>query len=138
MAGTNGKIAGGGFHHVCMRVKDLHTSIKFYTEGLGFVEKASWRPNPTRCVLLDAGDGNYFEIAQGDPHKTQEAGLFQHIALRTDNCDAATDAARTAGAEITVEPKDVILPNDPPLQVRVSFCKGPDDEVIEFFQNNQT
>ena len=138
MAGSNGKIAGGGFHHVCMRVKDLNASIKFYTEGLGFVEKASWRPAPNRCVLLDTGDGNYFEIAQGDPQKTQEAGVFQHIALRTDDCDAAIAAARAAGAEITVEPKDVRLDANPPLQVRVAFCKGPDGEMVEFFQNNQT
>ena len=138
MAGTNGKIAGGGFHHVCMRVRDLDASLKFYTEGLGFVETASWRSAPNRCVLLDTGDGNYFEIAQGNPEKAQETGHFQHVALRTDDCDAATDAARAAGAEITTEPRDVSLDGTPPLQVRISFCKGPDGEVVEFFQNDQT
>ena len=74
MAGTNGKIAGGGFHHVSMRVKDLNASIKFYVEGLGFVQKASWGTAPNLTVLLDTGDGNYFEISQGDPEKEQETG----------------------------------------------------------------
>ncbi len=138
MAGTNNKIAGGGFHHVSMRVRDLNASIKFYTEGLGFVEKASWGTAPNRTVLLDTGDGNYFEISQGDPEKTQEVGLFQHIALRTDDCDVATEAARAAGAEITMEPKDVSLTGTPPLQLRISFFKGPDGEIVEFFQNDQT
>ncbi len=138
MAGTNNKIAGGGFHHVSMKVRDLNASIKFYTEGLGFVEKASWGTAPNRTVLLDTGDGNYFEISQGDSEKTQEVGLFQHIALRTDDCDAATEAARAAGAEITMEPKDVSLTGTPPLQLRISFFKGPDGEIVEFFQNDQT
>jgi catechol 2,3-dioxygenase-like lactoylglutathione lyase family enzyme len=40
MAGKNKKINGGGFHHVFMKVSDLNKSLKFYTEGLGFVEKA--------------------------------------------------------------------------------------------------
>jgi glyoxylase I family protein len=67
MPGKNKVIAGCGFHHVSMKVKDLKASLKFYTECLGFVEKVSWGKDPRRTVLLDTGDGNYFEISQGDP-----------------------------------------------------------------------
>ena len=86
MSGINKKIRGSGFHHVSMKVKDLKKSIKFYTEGLGFVERFSWGQDPKRTVLLDTGDGNYFEISQGDPHKVFGDGFFHHLALRADNC----------------------------------------------------
>jgi glyoxylase I family protein len=134
MSEKNKKIKGCGFHHVFMRVRDLDKSIKFYTEGLGFIERFS----SNRIVLLDTGDGNYFEISQGDPNQTHEDGVFQHIALRTDDCDAAIEAARAAGAEVTLEPKDVALSTEPPLQLRIAFFKGPDGEVLELFQDEQT
>jgi len=138
MSEKNQKIKGCGFHHVFMKVRDLDKSIKFYTEGLGFVEKFSWGEAPNRMVLLDTGDGNYFEISQGDPNQTHEDGAFQHIALRTDDCDAAIEAARAAGAEVTIEPRDVTLDAGVTLQLRIAFFKGPDGEVIEFFQDEQT
>ena len=134
----NKKIKGCGFHHVFMKVGDLEKSLKFYTEALGFVEKASWGQGPGRMVLLDTGDGNYFEISQGDPEQIKEGGLFLHVALRTDDCDAAIEAARAAGAEVTIEPKDVNIPATPTLPVRIAFFKGPDGEVIELFQNELT
>jgi glyoxylase I family protein len=138
MSGKNKKIAGCGFHHASMKVRDLEKSLKFYTEGLGFVEKVSWGEAPKRTVLLDTGDGNYFEISQGDPDQVQEPGIFGHIALRSDDCEAAIEAARSAGAEVTLETRDVNLPSDPPLKLRIAFFKGPDGEVIELFQNDQT
>ena len=134
MSGVNKKIAGCGFHHLSMKARDLDASIKFYTEGLGFVEKVRWG----NTVLLDTGDGNYFEISQGDPDETQECGLFQHIALRADDCDAAIEAARATGAEVTMESNDVDLPSEPPFRVRIAFFNGPDGEVIELFQNELT
>ena len=137
MAGKNKKISGGGFHHVSIKVSDLNRSIKFYTEGLGFVERISWGVGLQKRVLLDAGDGDYFEFGQtSDP--IRKGGCFPHVALRTDNCDAAIEAARAAGAIVTKAPKDVTLPAHPPLKIRVAFFKGPDGEEIEFFQNELT
>ncbi len=64
MSGSNNKITGCGFHHLSISAKDLPKSVKFYTEALGFIERASWGEAPKRTVLLDTGDGNYFEITQ--------------------------------------------------------------------------
>ena len=134
----NKKIRGCGFHHLSMKARDLDASIKFYTEALGFVERFSWGEGPRRTVLLDIGDGNYFEISQGDPEKVHGGGMFQHIALRADDCGAALEAARAAGAEVTVETRDVTLSTDPPLPIRIAFFKGPDGELIELFQDERT
>ena len=138
MSGINKKIVGCGFHHVSIRVKDLDKSIKFYSEGLGFTERFSWGQPPRRTVLMDTGDGNYFELSQGDPNQSYGEGVFRHIALRVDDCRAALEQARSAGAEVTVEPRDATLSSDLPLQIRVAFFKGPDGELIELFENDQT
>jgi glyoxylase I family protein len=138
MPGINKKIKGCGFHHLSMMVRDLDASIKFYTEGLGFVERFSWGKASQRTVLLDTGDGNYFEISQGDPEKVYSDGVFRHIALRTDDCGAALEAARNAGAEVTRETRDVTISTELPLQIRIAFVNGPDGEVIELFQDEQT
>jgi glyoxylase I family protein len=58
--------------------------------------------------------------------------------VRVADCDAATEQARRIGGEITVEPKDVEIPSAPPVKARIAFCKGPDGESIEFFQNDST
>ena len=138
MSGINQKIKGCGFHHLSMKVKDLNKSIEFYVDGLGFVERFSWGEAPKRTVLLDTGDGNYFEISQGDPDQVYEEGLFGHIALRADDCKAALELARKAGAEVTMETRDVNLSSEPPIPIRIAFFKGPDGELIELFQDEHT
>jgi glyoxylase I family protein len=121
-----------------MNVKDLDKSIKFYSEGLGFIERFSWGQDPNKYVLMDMGDGNYFEISQGDPDQVNVDGVFRHIALRVDDCSASLDAARQAGAEVTVETIEVTLSSEPPMQIRIAFFKGPDGELIELFEDDQT
>jgi len=138
MTGENKKIKGCGFHHVSMKVKDLDKTIRFYTEGLGFVERFSWGQHPKRTVLLDTGDGNYLEVSQGVPHQVHGDGVFRHLALRVDDCEAAIESARAAGAKVTVATKDVTLSSEPPLHLRIAFFEGPDGELIELFQNDQT
>jgi glyoxylase I family protein len=121
-----------------MKVRDIEASIRFYTEALGFVHKLTWGQGPKRTVLLDTGDGNYFEISGGRTEDASTLGHFAHIALRTTDCDEAIERARAAGAEVTVESGDVTLPSDPPTPIRRAFFKGPDGELIEFFQNEAT
>lgn len=134
MAGTNKALFGGGFHHVFMKVKDLNKSIEFY-KALGFVEKTSWGEGAGKMILLDTGDGNYFELGQGDG---EAGGPYLHVALRTNDCDKALELARSLGVEVTMEPKSLDIPSNPPLPVRIAFFKGPDGEVIELFQNELT
>ena len=59
-----------------------------------------------------------------------------HLAMRTDDVDAALAAAVEAGAITTIEPEDVVIPGNPAeATVRIAFCTGPDNEVIEFIQS---
>jgi glyoxylase I family protein len=133
--GTNNKLGGGGFHHVAIRVGNFEATLKFYTEGLGFREAFGWGEGNKRAALLDTGDGNYIEVFAGGTDEQKPEGAFLHVAFRTDDVDAAVEAAVAAGAEVTVQPKDVVLGNNPPTPVRIAFIKGPDGEIIEFFQS---
>ena len=138
MTGKNDVIGGGGFHHLAMRVQDFDASLRFYVDGLGFRSKITWGEGDSRAAMLDTGDGNYLEIFAGGSDAPAAEGPVIHFALRTADCDRAIAAARAAGAEVTIEPKNVQIPSDPPTAARIAFCKGPDGEVIEFFQNETT
>lgn len=138
MSEVNQKVKGCGFHHISLKVKDLDKSIKFYSEGLGFIEKYSWGQETKRTVLMDTGDGNYFEISQGEPNQSYVEGVFRHLALRVDDCKESLERVRNAGAEVTVETRDVTLSSEPPMKIRIAFFKGPDGELIEFFEDEHT
>ena len=126
MAGQNAAIAGGGFHHIALRAHDFDASVAFYTEGLGFKEAISWGEGDGRAIMLETGDGNYFEIFAGGSADAKPEGALLHAALRTDNCDTAIERARSAGAEVTMEPRDIDIQSQPgPTPVRIAFCKGP-------------
>ena len=132
MAGTGEAI--GGFHHVAIKVADFDAAVRFYTEALGLTEALRWGEGDKRAVMLDAGDGACVEIFAGGSADAQGGGPILHFALRTDDVDAAVERARAAGAEITLEPKDVDIPSDPVLPVRIAFFRAPGGEVVELFQ----
>ena len=132
---TKNKIISG-FHHVAIRADDFDASVNFYL-ALGMEEKIRWGDGDSRGIMLDTGDGNYIEIFAGGT-KNQPDGAWFHIALRTDDVDAALEIAKSAGAVVTVEPKDIVIKAKTPVPVRLAFCKGPDGELIEFFQNSLT
>lgn len=129
-----------GLHHVAFRVKDFDASLRFYKEGLGLTEKISWGEGDKRATMLDAGNGNYLELFAGGSAEPKPEGVLIHFALRTPDCDASLRRAVAAGAVVTVPTKEVAIQSRPtgPTPVRLAFCKGPDGEVIEFFQNELT
>ena len=124
-----------GFHHVSITVKDFDATVKLYTQGFGFKKGIAWTTKKNeRAIMLEMGDGAFLEVFSGAPSASQSVGIFAHIALASQNCDADFQQAVTAGAGVEIEPKNVILPSDPPIPIRVAFCKGFDGELIEFFQ----
>ncbi len=139
MAGRNAAIGGGGFHHVAIKVANFDESVEFYTQALGFTVHARWGEGDNRAILMDCGDGNFFEMFAGGQARLagadSDAGPLVHVALRSDDVDGAIARARSGGAEITIEPKDVTIPSDPPMPVRIGFCRSPGGEVIEFFKH---
>lgn len=130
-------VKGCGFHHVAVRTSCWEESLKFWCDGMGFHLALEWGEAPERACLLDTGDGNYLELFERPPLEELEAeSPILHFCFRTDDVDAATERARAAGAEVTVEPKEPAVFSERGHAVRLSFVKGPGGELCEFFQSD--
>ncbi len=137
MPGHNTTLGGGGFHHVAIRTRDYDKSLAFYTETLGFTQRIEWGDAPKRATMLDTGDGNYLEIFERPEQQWADEGpCILHFALRTSDVDAAVARCRDAGCPVTMEPNALTIQGRPePVDVKIAFVKGPDGEVIEFFES---
>ena len=136
---TNQTVPGCGFHHVAIRTSNWDKSLGFWQDAMGFKLAVQWGEAPKRACMLDTGDGNYLEIferetAPGSTPEGVEPNIL-HFCFRTADCDAATERARAAGAEVTSEPRTLEVFGEPKIPVRISFIKGPDGEICELFQN---
>ena len=125
-----------GIHHITIQTRDWEASLRLYLEVLGMKVAAEWGPQERRMMLLDVGDGSHLELiaptanspAVGSPAANDP---LVHLALATADAVAAIEPVRQAGFEVTMEPKDVKLAD---LEATVAFFKGPNGEVVEFFQ----
>jgi glyoxylase I family protein len=127
---------GPGFHHIALSVFDFDKTVEFYASGLDFKVRYGWGEAPHRAAMIDIGSGDYLEVFEGGKSPLETAqGVLLHFALRTSNTDAAFAKAIAAGAVVEMEPKDVPIKGTPEIVVRIAFVKGPDNEIIEFFQN---
>lgn len=131
------KIAG--FHHIALNVSDFEKSYKFYTECLEFKEYRRWITDDGKktIALLQCGNGNMIELfssATPGIMCDNRAGDIIHFALRVDDAKFWYDKAISYGCEsyMIAEPK--ILPANPPISCVIGFVKGPDGELIEFFE----
>ncbi len=139
-------LGDAGFHHVCLKTRDWDATRRFYCDTLGFTEKVAWRSAPNRAALYDVGNGNYLEVFEDLAYVPAADGALLHFALRTTRLDDVAARVRAAGRKITMEPKDVTIPNIAagaqaiagPVPIRIFFCEGPNGEIIEFFQNALT
>ena len=62
-----------------------------------------------------------------------------HLALRTDDCDATHAKALELGATERMAPVSKNIPSiEGDFPVRLSFVFSPTGEIIEFFQNDVT
>ena len=119
-----------GVHHVCMKcvtAEQFEEVRKFYGEILGLPVVRSWAAG----IMYDLG-GSLLEVFSNGAEALPQ-GVWQHIALATDDVDACVKAVSEAGYPITMGPKDIVIASEPPLPARIAFCVGPMGEEIEFF-----
>ncbi len=138
VAKSRGSNSVSGLHHVTVQTRDWAASLQLYRDVLGMNVVVEFGPAERRMALLDVGDGSHIElIAPTADTPTVDSPAANdplvHIALATPDAAGALENVREAGYEITMEPKDVSLDD---LEATVAFFKGPNGEVIEFFQTH--
>ena len=133
----NTVISQARFHHIALRVTDFERSLRFYTEGLGMKAVLRWGEGDGAAAMLDIGDGGCIEMfAGGSPREIADdsAGWFFHLAIGTDDPDAAFRRAIEAGAKEKSAPGEAVIRDaGGSVPLRIAFVTGPDGEVIEFF-----
>jgi len=134
----NAIIKGCGTHHIAIQAQNWEESLRLYRDVLGMELAAEFGSPERKIVLLDMGDGSHIELfaPTADTRPADEPVIHQpvaHLALATTDAKAAAEHVRQAGYEITVEPKTVNLGK---LTVTLAFFKGPNGEIIEFFQTH--
>lgn len=111
---NNLKLRGGGVHHIAVEASDFDRSLRFYAGGLGFRNVLTFPEEGQTVAMLDTGDATYVELFSGGSGE-KTSGSILHLALRTGDCDKATEQARSAGGTVTQEPTDMVLEGDPPV-----------------------
>ncbi|MBR5308668.1 MAG: VOC family protein [Clostridia bacterium] len=130
-----------GFHHIALNASDFDKSYKFYTECLGLTEYRRWKTadGVKTIALLECGNGNMIELFSSAAPRTmydEEGGNVIHFAFRVDNAKYWYDKAIAFGCESHMEPSPKELPANPPIPCVLAFVKGPDGELIEFFEEH--
>ena len=102
---------------VCLGVRNMEQSIRFYKDGLGFkTEETSYNP---QVIFFDVAAGLKFElypldllakdISEDNPPPIRDgfSGVtLQHTVQSKEEVDRVINLARNAGAKIVKEPQD--------------------------------
>jgi lactoylglutathione lyase len=126
-------MAFDGFHHIGLWVKDARKSLDFYTTGLGgkVVFNFPMLGSDKIINLVDLGNNAVIEIIPRGNGEEETNAHWAHVAVHTGDARQAYAQAIAAGALPHSEPKDNMLGT---MAVCNAFVKGPDHELIEFFQ----
>ena len=121
------------FHHIHLLCSDLENTIDFFTgilgaelmtrQKFGGAEGASLSLNGTTVNLRLAGDNETVNANAALP-----VYGYHHMCVEVDDMDAAYRELTDKNIEFVVKPRNT------PDNLRVAFCKGPDDIVIEVLQ----
>ena len=99
--------------------KDIHKSLAYYTEVLGFPDKWEWK-DPPPFGGVNWGDVRVFFCE----HNQEHPGSW--ICINVDNVDEYHSFILERGAEI------LSVPEDKPWFMREMIVRDPDGNIIRF------
>jgi lactoylglutathione lyase len=122
--------------HTAITCKDLTTSLKFYTEVLGFIEtdRLDFPENKMQLVYVEKNGSKLELFGYARPvemlnKQTDNPAVgFTHLALLVDNLDQMALELKQKGVKFDVAPMDA------KGNVRIAFFKDPDGNVIELIE----
>ncbi|MDD4797386.1 MAG: VOC family protein [Eubacteriales bacterium] len=119
-----------GINHIGIIATDYDKSFHFYTQVLGLTPTISFRKDDRGFAMLDMGNNNAIELFCGGTVKDVQ-NMFKHLALEVEDSKKVYEACVAAGCESVEEPHDINMGGK---DIRISFVKGPDGEILEFYQ----
>ena len=132
----NSVIPGCGTHHIALQTRDWEESLRLYRDVLGMAFVTEFQLGSRKAVLLDMGDGSCMELLSpsADTPTTDSPVVndpVTHLSFATTDARAAIEHVREAGFDVTGEARDAQVGSIP---ATVAFVKGPNGEIIEFFE----
>ena len=124
-----------GVHHIALKAKGYDAFEKmmhFYRDLLGMPVVRTWGEGDNSAAMLDTGNGSMLEVFANAPDELS-MGALRHLAFEVEDPDACIETVRAEGYTVTMEPKDIVIPSNPPYPARIAFCIGPVGEEVEFF-----
>lgn len=119
-----------GINHIGIIATDYDKSFQFYTQVLGLTPTISFRKDDKGFAMLDMGNNNAIELFCGGTVKDVQ-NMFKHLALEVEDSRKVYENCVAAGCESVEEPHDINMAGK---DIRISFVKGPDGEILEFYQ----
>lgn len=131
------KLKQKGIHHVCLRVPDLHKTAAFYQKAFDASLVAEWghEGEEDHAFILDLGVGDFLEIfGSREPFSL---GKWQHVAIWTDDMEAAYEKAVQNGAAINTRPAISHIPtrSGQIVHMKYGFLTAPGGEIVELIQD---
>ena len=121
------------FLHTMIRVKDINTSLKFYSELLNMKLDKKKRLDDCSLYFLNDEEGCcQIELTYNDetPEKGYENGsAFGHFAFSVKSLDEFTEKLHSLGYEYMYEPFDLNGKG-----TKIAFIKDPDGNEIELIE----
>ena len=140
-----------GFNHTSFTVSDVDATARFFTEALGFTATAKQSRSPEVAQLVTGVPGAAIEVVylSGPGHSVElieysappDRGKVEarscdtgaaHIALDTDDIEAAIAAAAAFGFKALNPPQDVNA--GPNAGRKAVYTRNADGVTIEFIQ----
>ncbi len=120
-----------GVHHIAVKptAEQYKKTVEFYTQILDMEVKQTWGDPERPCMMVSCGDNTCIEILSSDS-EIPAGGPLAHIAFATDKVDEIIGKVREAGYQVTNEPMDASIGDQP---IHIAFFYGPTQEHIELF-----
>lgn len=115
-----------GFHHIHLRSEDPAATYDWYEQMFGGVRL---RMRGRLDGILYPGNV-WLLIARGESFPSRES-VIDHIGWRSPESDSNQARLEALGAEVTVPPRDMTLPNG---QIRFFYIAGPEGANVELVQ----
>ncbi|MCL4436574.1 MAG: VOC family protein [Thaumarchaeota archaeon] len=119
--------------HTSITVKDMDTSIRFYTENLGLrlVKRLEIPENNAEIAFLEDGEtSNQIELTfWRNKREYTEGDQLDHIGLQVNDLDRVVKELRRKG--VTVKKEPFSFNNG---ESRIAFITDPNDIWIELIQ----